>query len=689
MSEKIKKQEEWLYDILGKEYGWLNGATLNKLSDEQEKEIKSKMEKYWLEHNDQSTEFLVDGAVLRCTQGDCYAKLDSEDHGVYTDSSGTMALANEEDKKISGDFGFCNVYIDSVTKKKKKCDCLPKDWLNKLGRVLVNGKKSLDTNSFLQCSRGGTIIPVTSGQEFTLGTKYNVYPRFLNDDGTVDELIVKKLLLRHTYRMRNDEIDALIKLGIYLCVCRDIDTLKKVINCAYIESTYNTGVAIGKRATQLTLLENFIYVSAWAEACCRFCAIKDKVLIKQGDSWDKYGVACSLLKSKNGNFNSVITEYSKINSDIEDMLLNVKLLETVIAAGNLYGTGEAVSKLVVNSNEIDFNGTKKIIKIYTLEYFDGQMVNKIRSPYTGMPGTEPGFITCGHKVHIFAASANKSKMKMREFINKILGSIGASVSGPMMAITYGTAAVSLMMADPIFSAISAWVGSICTIAGTAAGIFDSARSDSETEYSKLLASKAIDDCINMSLLSGSIGLYTVYAYSEKEQPEDESGAWESYESKYKGKTDKQARDSGFATRDRLKGKTQGEMQKLGLGYSCSISVIDKSTTLKKLHNFNNNMKNIRISGIEGFSAGKTEPKTISEGEGLGEFQECKTLTNLIDYMNNTTNGGEYYIDVLDVIGVEGSDIAGRIVYKLDNGEEKVMYEKGNLGLSILFEDNSK
>ena len=58
-------------------------------------------------------------------------------------------------------------------------------------------------------------------------------------------------------------------------------------------------------------------------------------------------------------------------------------------------------------------------------------------------------------------------------------------------------------------------------------------------------------------------------------------------------------------------------------------------------------------------------------------------------MNNTTNEGEYYIDVLDVIGVEGSDIAGRIVYKLDNGEEKVMYEKGNLGLSILFEDNSK
>ena len=124
-------------------------------------------------------------------------------------------------------------------------------------------------------------------------------------------------------------------------------------------------------------------------------------------------------------------------------------------------------------------------------------------------------------------------------------------------------------------------------------------------------------------------------------------------------------------------------------YLYKYKILENKDIQEKIINFNNNMKNIRISGIEGFSAGKTEPKTISEGEGLGEFVECRNLTDLIDYMNNTTNEGEYYIDVLDVIGVEGSDIAGRIVYKLDNGEGKVMYEKGNLGLGILFEDNSK
>jgi len=68
---------------------------------------------------------------------------------------------------------------------------------------------------------------------------------------------------------------------------------------------------------------------------------------------------------------------------------------------------------------------------------------------------------------------------------------------------------------------------------------------------------------------------------------------------------------------------------------------------------------------------------------------CKTLTNLIDYMNNTTNGGEYYIDVLDVIGVEGSDIEGKIVYKLDNDKEKIIEELGVLDLGDLFKDYSK
>ena len=99
------------------------------------------------------------------------------------------------------------------------------------------------------------------------------------------------------------------------------------------------------------------------------------------------------------------------------------------------------------------------------------------------------------------------------------------------------------------------------------------------------------------------------------------------------------------------------------------------------------MKNIRISKNDG-NGKKIDQKTISEGEGLGEFEECNDLKSLINYMNTKINGTDYIIDILDVVGVNGSDIPGRIVYKFDDGTEKVIYEDDFLNLPILFKDNS-
>lgn len=60
---------------------------------------------------------------------------------------------------------------------------------------------------------------------------------------------------------------------------------------------------------------------------------------------------------------------------------------------------------------------------------------------------------------------------MRDFIINVLGTIGASISGPITTINYGTALVSIMMANPIFSPISAPVGVICTMLSTSAGFY--------------------------------------------------------------------------------------------------------------------------------------------------------------------------------------------------------------------------
>ena len=114
-------------------------------------------------------------------------------------------------------------------------------------------------------------------------------------------------------------------------------------------------------------------------------------------------------------------------------------------------------------------------------------------------------------------------------------------------------------------------------------------------------------------------------------------------------------------------------------------IIESERVLKYIDNFNNNMKNIRISRSD-VKEGSIVKKTISEGEGLGEFHDCKDLSALIDYMCSKTDDGEYFIEALDIIGVNGSDIPGRIVYIRDDGTEKVLYEKDTLNLSMLFKD---
>ena len=238
MAERDKNQAEWIYEVLGKkENVW--GAGLSKLTDSEEKDIREKMERYWKEHNDESTEFLVNGAVLCCDKGDGFAKLNSKDHGVYTDSTETMALADEKDTSISGSFGNCSVLaamLNNPSQLNVACRFKPQVWRNVRTEVEINGKATLDTGSYLTCLYGGVITPVTSGQEYILSTSYNKYPRFLNDDGTIDELIIKKLLLRNISYMKENEIDALIKLGIYLCVCEDVNIIKKIICCAYIST---------------------------------------------------------------------------------------------------------------------------------------------------------------------------------------------------------------------------------------------------------------------------------------------------------------------------------------------------------------------------------------------------------------------------------------------------------------------
>ena len=116
----------------------------------------------------------------------------------------------------------------------------------------------------------------------------------------------------------------------------------------------------------------------------------------------------------------------------------------------------------------------------------------------------------------------------------------------------------------------------------------------------------------------------------------------------------------------------------------NYKIIKNEYMQKYIDNFNDNMKHIRISGENGAGI-PIPPKTISEGEGMEEFEEIKNLDELITYMHKLTKNGEYYLYALSVVGLDGTGFSGRITYKSDNGEEKIIYEYGVLYLGDLFQ----
>jgi len=58
-------------------------------------------------------------------------------------------------------------------------------------------------------------------------------------------------------------------------------------------------------------------------------------------------------------------------------------------------------------------------------------------------------------------------------------------------------------------------------------------------------------------------------------------------------------------------------------------------------------------------------------------------------MYKINKNGECYLDALDLVGLNGSDLNAKITYVSDNGEEKILYEDSVLHLGELFRDNNR
>lgn len=674
-----KNQIEWIYEVLGKKKGTF-GASLTKLTEDEEKSIKEKMVKYWKEHNNESTEFLVKEAVLCCDQGSDFARLQSGDHGVYIDSAETMALATEEDKSVIGDFGACAKLRDNKYGMDHVCMFSRGEWKNVRKTVMINGKCTLDTNSYLPCQWGGIITPVTSGQEYTLSTSYNKYPKFLNDDGTIDELIVKKLFLRNTQQMKGNEVDALIKLGIYLCVCEDVNIIKKIICCAYISTTADKQISNGF-IWQHILLDNFIYVAVCANAYARFCSLSNKVFIERQITWSKLTDTCNKLKqfiTDNTMFGIETMVSNETDEMIQRNFLNVKLLDEIILAGNLYNY-QSNEELIYNL-ELNKDTTKQFIG-YTLKYYDGELANVIASPYSGVT-TERGIKVDLQEIYIFVTSGNGMFKSSKEFATTALGSVGAENSDGAAFVTWGTAIVALLLAIPAVAAapLATPLGIACTVGGVASGVADSERINKELINNRMIYLESLYNNLNVLKLGKELALYTAMTLRKSKLLEADQTMWSNYERLYQNTSKAKARRLGYLTKDSNITKDKLPLERLGVNYSYTINSFDSHNTENAIKNFNNNMKYIRV-----WNEQEKKYKTISESEGLGEFREIKSIQEMFEYMKQVNNKGVLYIDELDIIGHDRTAQFTKFIYDDGNGEEKVITDYGKIDFGDLFD----
>ena len=65
-------------------------------------------------------------------------------------------------------------------------------------------------------------------------------------------------------------------------------------------------------------------------------------------------------------------------------------------------------------------------------------------------------------------------------------------------------------------------------------------------------------------------------------------------------------------------------------------------------------------------------RTISENEGLEEFQELKTIYEVFEYMNRRNDENILYINELETIGYDRTGQSGKFIYDYGNGESKKM-----------------
>ena len=297
------------------------------LTYQERKLITEMMKNYWDEHKPSSLEFLVNDAIVKCSKGTRYSRVQGKDHGVYTDTVGGQALLNEDDidlLKIDGTiFGIC-----AHTQKK----CMAKkiaQWYGVNEKTQIGeGKASLTMNSFMLCPhfRNIHIRPITSGQEFTFSNSLFRYPKFIVEDKSevpyfneeywnsysfynveIDMTVIKKLAIRNMIFLVPAvsskeskgyyEIKWIEYLAKYLLLCDDKTTICNILNVFFDKPGFDDITIVGA----YDLLMNYEFLMISAEYILR------DVLIKQSSAEQLQSIG--MWTSRERNINIIIENY--------------------------------------------------------------------------------------------------------------------------------------------------------------------------------------------------------------------------------------------------------------------------------------------------------------------------------------------------------------------------------------------
>ena len=300
--EKVA-QDAWLFQLIGKNKikvkatQYVSGYTITNeyykaedirdLFDSEREKVIEQMKIYWANHEQLSTEFLVNGAIVGCSQGAKLSRIEGKDHGVYTDNIGGQALLNEDDRSIYKEgfgsiFGTCK--YETGKNKKCKAEIFSKWYGTNQSTQIGEGKASLTMSSYMNCPfhSKALIQPVTSGQEFNFSDSLFKYPKFVVESGEeviysnvgywnsynfykrkINMTVIRKLAIRNmsflspTIEQTNSkgyyERKWLEYLAKYMLLCNSKEKLRDIINKFYDKPSFGIASAVAKN----NLLDNY------------------------------------------------------------------------------------------------------------------------------------------------------------------------------------------------------------------------------------------------------------------------------------------------------------------------------------------------------------------------------------------------------------------------------------------------